>query len=163
MALRRACVGLWVGVLLALPAVGAEAEGGAGEAAEAMLEQTLERRWQDATVDELVLGLNRLADEASRTEQDLGQRRIALDRAWLDPVNRSPDVEALRARMQELDAEMQATRTRLREAVAELDAVRAQREAIERDADAVELVKLERRVVQRLLQARLRRGQQATP
>ncbi len=163
MRMQTACVGLWAGVLLVWPAVGAEAGDDTEGAAGARLEQTLERKWQDATVDELVLGLNRLADEISRTQQGLGQRRIELDRAWMDPANSSPEVEALRRRMQELEAEIMATRTRLREAVAGLEAVRAQHEAIERDAEAVERVQTERRVVQRLLQSRLRREQPATP
>ncbi len=159
MDVRARGVGVWVSLLLVWPGVWAGGDEGEPEAVATDLppEQVFERQWQAATVDELVLGLNRLAEQASRTEQELAQRRVALDGAWMDPANRSPEVDALRERLQELEAEMLKTRAQLREAVAQLEAVREQREALRRDAEAVERIKLERRVVQRLLQARLGR------
>ncbi len=111
-------------------------------------------QWKNANREALVAAINRLAHEAisESHETEIEERR--LHEIWRDPAHQTPEVMALRERLQQLEAEMLATRTALREAVEAIPEVKARRDALSAKEAAIQAKKLEREAVQALLRER---------
>jgi len=132
-------------------------------------------KWSKASVAELTTALNRLADDSIQRMYAVTARTKELEAVWLDPANTSEEIEALRTRaqeaeaellaarralrddeedevleqrVQELETELQTTRTALWDAVEALPAVKAKRDALHKEQRVIDLLEAERRVVE---------------
>lgn len=126
----------------------------AQDGAPAVPAPSLAEKWKDASVEELTAALNRLADESIQRGHAVTGLNRELEAAWADPANTSPEVEALRARLQQLEEEHHALRKALQEAIERLPATKARRAAIAKEERDVAALQAERKIVEGLLRAR---------
>ena len=108
----------------------------AADAPSSMPTPSFVEKYANATEAELTEALNTLSTAAIENGRDLQEEQKALDSIWMDKKMTSKEIEALRVKVAELEAQTLAARIELAQAVEELPAVKKRREQFEKDKEA---------------------------
>ena len=128
-------------------------------AADARPSSTFEKKYADATDDQIREAFNTLSAASIINGRGLAERRQVLEAVAFDSSVTSPEIEAARKRIAEIDAEMMKARQALRVALEQHPEVKSRRSELDRDArkhedNAAEIDYLRKR----LLEIRTRRN-----